>query len=76
MREDIDACEYGDCGRCKSCMEYYAEMQGARDGQEAALKAGGTKGAEWNADELGLRGSARKAYIFAFENEKIGRAHV
>lgn len=42
--------------------------QGLRDGKAAAYSRGGTRGATWYADQLGLTDTAREDYIDGFND--------
>jgi len=78
-----EACEYGDCGICKACEQWEAdkaadelerkcnaaEDQAILDAQRAKLSPGGSRGAEWHADQHGYSGDVRKYYVIAYNEE-------
>jgi hypothetical protein len=82
-RPQAECCEYGDCGICKSCEQWdadkaadelerqcnSAEDQAILDSQRAKLSPGGSRGAEWHADQHGYSGDVRKYYILAYNQE-------
>ena len=69
-------CENGDCDNCEQCDEYNRGLldamedeywhKGYKDGEAATRTLGGTRGAEWNADQKNLKHSIRGAYIAGF----------
>lgn len=69
-------CEYGDCDNCEQCDEYNRSVleaieeehwnTGYSDGETATRTRGGTRGAEWFADQKQLTGTIREAYIEGF----------
>ena len=78
--DKAEYCEYGDCGNCQMCeaeereakenAQELAELEawsaGHADGETATRMRGGTRGAEWNADQKGYKGVLREEYISGF----------
>lgn len=78
--DKAEYCEYGDCGNCQMCeaeereakenaqelAEFEAWNAGHADGETATRMRGGTRGAEWNADQKGYIGVLREEYISGF----------
>ena len=47
-------------------VDWYTE--GRMDGETATRSRGGTRGAKWNAEQLGLEGDAKNDYIQGFND--------
>ena len=75
-------CEYGDCDSCEACEEWNYNQkreaeeraeceawdEGRKDGEVATRTRGGTRGAEWMADQKNLTGTLREEYISGFNS--------
>lgn len=58
---------------CKMDNETHWLREGEDAGRSALLSRGGTRGAEWHADQRKLEGDARRAFVAGF-NEVLDNA--